>query len=183
MTVSVKVGDKFHFWEVVSLEKKAKSGKLRTYAKVKCVCGSESLVEPSRLKTERTTACKSCALKGKSKKHRRLENGEAIINDCYGNYKRNAARKNYEFSLTKEIFAELILSDCFYCGKAPSTLKKTEWDCLWINGIDRVNNNLGYTVDNCVPACSVCNYMKKSTNCDEFINQCKNIYFYSLGKN
>ena len=36
------------------------------------------------------------------------------------------------------------------------------------NGIDRKNNNLGYTYDNCVTACTTCNKAKNSMTIEEF---------------
>ena len=30
------------------------------------------------------------------------------------------------------------------------------------NGIDRINNSKGYTIDNCVPCCFMCNYSKNN---------------------
>lgn len=38
------------------------------------------------------------------------------------------------------------------------------------NGVDRVDNALGYTPDNCVPCCSRCNYAKRAMPRGEFEN-------------
>ena len=45
-------------------------------------------------------------------------------------------------------FDNLSKNDCFYCGKPGP------------NGIDRVDNNKGYELSNCVPCCKHCNYVK-----------------------
>ena len=37
------------------------------------------------------------------------------------------------------------------------------------NGIDRKDNNLGYTPKNVVPCCSVCNFAKKNMPFDAFM--------------
>ena len=37
------------------------------------------------------------------------------------------------------------------------------------NGIDRVNNNLGYSKSNCVACCTFCNYAKSDHSQEEFI--------------
>ncbi len=38
------------------------------------------------------------------------------------------------------------------------------------SGIDRVDNSVGYEVDNCVPCCGVCNRMKRDLTKDQFID-------------
>ena len=44
------------------------------------------------------------------------------------------------------------------------------------NGIDRMNNNIGYEISNVVPCCSVCNKMKSSLSKEEFLTQICKIY-------
>lgn len=74
----------------------------------------------------------------------------------YSQYKGDAKRRNYEFFLTFEQFSELINKECHYCPTTPS------------RGVDRVNNNLGYIVENCVPCCKRCNEMKMNNSVEEF---------------
>ena len=59
-------------------------------------------------------------------------------------YEKFDKKRNYKFSLTKEDMELALSSVCTYCG-FPST------------GMDRIDNNLGHTKDNCVPACMHCN--------------------------
>ena len=44
------------------------------------------------------------------------------------------------------------------------------------NGIDRIDNNLGYTVQNSISCCKKCNYAKHKMSYDEFIELVTNIY-------
>lgn len=53
---------------------------------------------------------------------------------------------------------------CHYCGE----------EIVGI-GIDRVNNKIGYQVDNIVPCCAWCNKMKLVATKEDFINHCKKI--------
>jgi hypothetical protein len=89
-------------------------------------------------------------------------------NSCtYSDYVYRANKKELKFDLTKEDFTEYVNDNCYYCGKEKSDTH--------INGIDRVDNEQGYTYENCVTACSQCNYMKGSLSYVEFIETCKKI--------
>jgi hypothetical protein len=51
--------------------------------------------------------------------------------------------------------------------------KPIDWDfynakIVNTNGIDRVINTVGYTVNNCVPCCFVCNKAKSDRDLDEW---------------
>ena len=65
--------------------------------------------------------------------------------------KKSVAVREKENTLTKEDFLELIQKCCFYC----TYLNEEE-----VNGIDRIDNAKGYSKENCVSACKVCNRMK-----------------------
>lgn len=41
------------------------------------------------------------------------------------------------------------------------------------NGIDRVNNDIGYIKNNCIPCCKICNRAKNSMSYDDFLNWIK----------
>lgn len=47
---------------------------------------------------------------------------------------------------------------------------------LYLNGIDRVDSNKGYHIDNCVPCCTSCNYAKHKLSQKEFYDKIKKIY-------
>lgn len=86
----------------------------------------------------------------------------------YNEYANRAKNKNLEWFLTKEEYNEIICKDCYICGKKTDKQHK--------NGIDRVDNKLGYTVENIKPCCGECNYMKNDYNIDELFNKFKLIY-------
>lgn len=50
------------------------------------------------------------------------------------------------------------------------------------NSIDRVDPTKGYIIDNCVPCCTTCNYMKRILQRDEFLDHVKKIYNFSIIK-
>ena len=86
-------------------------------------------------------------------------------------YKFASKRRNHEFKLTEDLFTKLFHSNCTYCGIE---------DC---RGIDRVDNNVGYTNNNSVPCCEICNKMKWKLDVDKFLSQIDKIYKSKLSAN
>lgn len=87
----------------------------------------------------------------------------------YSNYKSCSKERKKEFNLTKEQFNKIVKQNCYLCGGNNSKGI----------GIDRFNNDIGYTLDNCKPCCSYCNFMKKNIDYNDFLIQVKNIVDYS----
>lgn len=88
--------------------------------------------------------------------------GESSYNRLKRRYKKQALSRNYIFDLSDNDFRQLVTSNCFYCGLEPKQImrEKTSFGQFIYNGIDRVDNSIGYTVDNCVSCCKVCNNAK-----------------------
>lgn len=96
-------------------------------------------------------------------------------------YKISAKYRNYEFNLTEQQCESLFEGDCLYCGIKPMQIKlikrKTHPGCeFYYNGIDRVNNTLGYNIKNCVSCCGMCNAMKTDMDYENFIDHVCKIY-------
>lgn len=83
-------------------------------------------------------------------------------------YQRHADRRGYEFCISLEEFIELISKVCYYCGEC----SKNKNDC----GIDRLDNGVGYVLENCIPCCEMCNRMKMDYTIDDFLCKVKLIY-------
>jgi hypothetical protein len=96
---------------------------------------------------------------------------------------RNSKLRNHEFNLSFDDYINLIIGNCYYCGlNPPEVTNKTlimrghvNEPPFFYNGIDRLNPNLGYSLDNCVTSCSICNYMKHTQQHDDFISQIRKI--------
>jgi hypothetical protein len=72
----------------------------------------------------------------------------------YASYRSRAEKKELEFTITNDDYKTITEQDCYLCGK-----KSTETNT---NGIDRVDNIIGYTVENSKACCKECNHMKNS---------------------
>lgn len=99
-----------------------------------------------------------------------------VISFMYARTKNSAKIRKMKFTLTREDIANLIFLNCHYCGVEPEqtyrTLVKT------FNGIDRKNNNEGYTIDNCLPCCMTCNYGKRDMPYNNFIKYLDRIILF-----
>lgn len=93
----------------------------------------------------------------------------------YSKYRTNAAYRKHTFNLTEEEFFHLLQQPCHYCGKEPSQIVVNNGNSASYNGIDRVNNNIGYEVGNVVSCCGICNVMKQSFTEEEFFSHIKQI--------
>lgn len=131
---------------------------------VKCDCGTVKPVLAHVLLQGQAHSCKIG--------HSRIGVGESAFNTFYKQVQNNAESRNMDFCLTKEQVREISQKKCFYCGKEPSQrikskLHRVVGDFIY-NGIDRVDNTKGYTIDNCVPCCKTCNWCKVDRTVDEF---------------
>ena len=79
-----------------------------------------------------------------------------------------AQKRGLAWELTEEQVKSLMAQDCWYCGVAPSQEQK-RYPGQRFNGIDRVDNAVGYTVSNVVTCCTVCNLAKRTMSRDDFL--------------
>lgn len=70
--------------------------------------------------------------------------GRSQVSNIMRSYRIFDENKGWDYTLTKEYIKKSLEEPCTYCGY-PST------------GLDRKDNSLGHTEDNCVPACEECN--------------------------
>ena len=145
-----------------------------------CECGNEKIIYGGSLtrKIESTKSC-GCLRNETAGGLNKLNPGLAMMRAKIGQYKYSAKKKGHIWNLTEEQFAELTKKDCFYCGAKPGQTckanKRANGDYIY-NGIDRRNNDKGYTIDNVVSCCKTCNMAKNSLTIQEFKDWVKRIY-------
>ena len=96
--------------------------------------------------------------------------------DCFGNvknvtynhYKSCAVKRKKEFEINKDQFKAIISNDCYVCGKMNSENHQ--------NGIDRMDNNMGYLFENCAACCTECNLMKNDYDLETVYSKMIDIY-------
>ena len=168
------IGLTFNKLKVISLAEQRDSSTCY-YWRCKCECGNYTEVATTPLSKG---VIKSCGcLKGQGN---RLPGNIPIENQNFRMYKKGADDRGIKFSLSRDEFLDMAYSDCYYCGKPPNNPisyqgRKDISGFIPMNGVDRVNNDMDYSLNNCVPCCTECNRMKWRMTHDEFIDKIKSI--------
>jgi hypothetical protein len=176
----IKVGDKFYYLEVISqpFYETYPSGRKRKKVLCKCVCGNtksflcESFTCKNELDRAKSCGCTKTFVNGINAQKRRKP--ESVYRYIYEKYQYSAKTRNIDFNLSKEEHLEIIKQNCYYCGSEPELKQPHKGKGKYVgvpvpyNGIDRIDSNVGYEVDNCVSCCTKCNYMKSDMNVSLF---------------
>lgn len=85
------------------------------------------------------------------------------ISYVFEKYQISAKKRNIPFQISKQNFDSCVKLDCYLCGKKNNNSHQ--------NGIDRFNNEIGYTIDNIKTCCKTCNFLKKNYSYDQLINK------------
>lgn len=152
----------------------------------RCDCGVEKYINTSAIRN--TKSC-GCLNRETSSENGRKAGRAAYIPDRHrfltkrvaNYYRKNAETRDVEWALSLNDVSALILLDCAYCGSQPSNKFKTinkygEVEILVHSGIDRVDSTRGYTIDNVVPCCKVCNTAKLNMSLAEFHDWVRRVY-------
>jgi hypothetical protein len=124
------------------------------------------------------------------------KNGKTLCSDCanhrmsgennsqykhgsirFPQYRQNALRRNLDFQLTADEFKVITEKKCHYCGGYSQDRDPR----FFGNGIDRKDSNIGYLINNCVPCCGTCNFIKNNMHFDDFIKYIKRLYEHTKG--
>lgn len=82
--------------------------------------------------------------------------------------------KHIEFFLTESEYNTLVNGECYLCGINPMEGHR--------NGIDRLDSNGHYTLENSKPCCGHCNRMKRDYSYENFISKCIQIKTHSCDR-
>jgi hypothetical protein len=141
-----------------------------------CECGNKYIAEGNDVKTARRVSC-GCKRTKNSVSKCNLDPYHALNYNLYSDYKKKAEYRNIDFNLSFEEFKELTSKSCVYCGIEHSNIKTRHRNnkiasnvILHYNGIDRVDNTKGYTKENSVSCCKICNQAKHTMTENNFID-------------
>jgi hypothetical protein len=148
-----------------------------------CNCGKIKLVDAGNLINGSVQSC-GC-LKAELSKERGMARrgiktkppGASNRTTLVYNYKANAKNRGYSMNLSDEQIINLASENCHYCNRPINHIYRDNvlWDITY-NGIDRMDNNIGYEIENCVACCSMCNRMKLNYSYEDFLKFIEAIY-------
>lgn len=145
-----------------------------------CDCGNKRIVTSNALRDRCVRSCGCARRTGKNSRTHykwRLPAGESAKRSLLKQYRGSARAKGVVWGLTDEEFYSIIASPCFYCGDAPSRIRKVSKNGhIVFNGIDRADNIIGYTLGNSVACCHLCNHAKCTMTQGDFMDWIKRIY-------
>lgn len=161
------VGTRFGKWTVLEDAgyRVYPSGKRSALIRCRCDCGVVKDVLQTSLRSGKSTCC-GC---GKIYEDRSKPAFNQLFNHAY---KGAAVKRGLTFDLTEEQFRELVSRECFYCGAPPTEFRRVSGTMVSVclaNGIDRVDNAIGYVLDNVVPCCFDCNHAKATLTQEQFL--------------
>ncbi len=185
-------GTKVHDLTIVNAtDKKYKDGSVIYLCS--CICGKQVEQPRSKLNGRKNKSC-GCRVAASRQK----PPGEVSFKVLHTSYKKRAEIDELEFKLTLEDFKKIVSQNCAYCGLEPKkyntyvhdgnksrAIRQESVDRAWIkaNGIDRIDPDIGYILENCTPCCSQCNYAKSDYTKEEFLEHNKRLYNYQKAKN
>lgn len=151
-------GKKFTRWTVIKMSSVKKNQRSIVW-EVKCDCGEIGLAITNSLNMGATKSC-GCLSSDTAILTHTLPNCEAALRKIFKSYAYHAKRRNYDFEFAEETFRLMLIENCYYCEKAPSNTSSSAGGNFIYNGIDRVDNSLGYSKKNTVTCCYDCNRKK-----------------------
>lgn len=187
----MNIGDKIFDWTIISDDKirYTKHGHVNQFYDLQCTCGKTVAMRKDLVKRALkngasksfNTSCRECFIK-----NRELPiDEEKMSKQMFGRYKSSAIKRNLDFTLTEKQVDALFKSNCYYCGLEPSNIfyrRRTviKEKVFIYSGIDRIENNAGYTEENTVACCKWCNFSKNTRGQKEFLNWVDKVYNYKL---
>jgi len=146
------------------------------------VCGGGAVFRADSLKAKRPGAgCRNCSYKmGGIYRTSRTPPEEILLGQIRTGYERAAKRRGLVFQISDSEFLGLIKQDCYYCGGQPENkqiLYRGPGDEILVyNGLDRIDNAIGYTTSNVVSCCFSCNASKGEKSVPEFLFWIRAVY-------
>lgn len=151
-------GQKFNKLTVIEFDSERTTNKI-SYWKVKCECNYIYSASIYEIKRQRIKQCKKCSNRALSTRYTKFSDEDKLVGIKHKAFLDSANIRNYEFKLSREDVKSLIFKNCYYCGQEPNSVRK-KVPKIRYNSIDRINNDIGYIIDNCVPCCRKCNTIK-----------------------
>jgi hypothetical protein len=95
------------------------------------------------------------------------------VSELWRSIQKGAYNRELLFTITEIDFEKLAIQPCYYCGFYSKSR---------LNGIDRIDNNKGYILNNCITCCKMCNIIKNTQHPNEFLDKVESIINNTINK-
>jgi hypothetical protein len=137
----------------------------------RCACGTELEIYSTNLIHHKAKTCGPC-----SHSDRRKPAGVSAFNTVLCTLRNAARKRDLKFLLSVEQVRSLTSSNCYYCGCLPMKVKTRGLGEYHWNGLDRVDSDGPYSMENVVPCCEMCNRMKREFDQQDFLRKVEEIW-------
>tara|TARA_R110000782_G_scaffold125378_1_gene216987 strand:+ start:134 stop:724 length:591 start_codon:yes stop_codon:yes gene_type:complete len=184
------------YGRLLAVEHKGKDNRGKHLWLCKCNCGNEKIVVSDNLSSGKSKSCGCLKAEFLAKKGNQFglykDRQKAMLKVQYSHLKRRHSNKNMIGAVIDfEVFKKLSNDSCKYCGLEHSkkiedrlneskNQKRLSDEVLLINGIDRIDSNIGYTKANCVTCCRFCNFAKHTMSENEFYKWIRRVYEFNF---
>lgn len=122
-----------------------------------CGCGYETSFSTLARFLNNVRRCRECGY---------YTEEEAALRKHQSTYMHGAKKRLLDWGISFEEFSSIVKNVCYYCGEQPKQrLAGKVWNFA---GIDRIDNSLGYRIDNLRPCCRTCNVAKNNLSEEEW---------------
>lgn len=165
----IEVGDRYGRWLVTAqgpTKLKTPTSTSNTTWVCLCECGNTKTVAQAHLVKGSSRSC-GCLqrLMQQYVNHHPNPTGPsrmALMNEVRNSYIQSARKRQLSWEIRSGDFYTLIQDPCIYCGLVSE-------DSSQFNGLDRVDNSVGYAMCNVVTCCKTCNYAKHTMQLSDFL--------------
>lgn len=133
-----------------------------------CKCGNPHVVAGTVLRKGSSRSC-GCLVKENKGRTLYTDREQPAFNQVIVAYKSSATKRGVGWDLSSNNCRRLFKQPCFYCGDIETNCASHRPNSIYrYNGLDRVDPSLGYSIDNVVSCCFICNRAKNAMSMSDF---------------
>jgi hypothetical protein len=164
-----------------------------------CTCGKEIICIGTWLRASKNSKI-SCGCQNYTRPHGNVKHSPEMSSRkaLFNRMKQTARKRRISWDLNFEDWLVITKEKCFWCGEEPFekynyAISKNGYSQMvhstervnncWItyNGIDRKDNNTGYTKENCQTSCKWCNFARNEMTDEQFRNWIRKVAKHAVG--
>lgn len=145
-----------------------------------CDCGNTHITSGESIRKGSSKSCGCLRREYKSSNYNENRK-QQILKDLYhSTVVKRCKSKGWVDFLDFSLFENIVQSNCKYCGVEPISKIEDRSNknngYLMVNGVDRIDSDLGYTRENSVPCCKICNSAKNNMSVNDFKEWVRKVY-------